>query len=57
MSSVKSFLNVIEANKDKVMKFLIICATLKFCISIFYRMGNDVDSRNQFETIINLYSL
>ena len=46
-----------EENKDKIMKFFIICVTLKFCISIFYRMGNDSDSRNQLETVINIYSL
>jgi len=57
MSNVKSFLNILDNNKDKIMKFFIICTTLKFCISIFYRMGVESDSHNQLETVINLYSL
>jgi len=56
-NNFKAILKLIDSNKDKIMKFFIICVTLKFCISIFYRMGNDSDSRNQLETVINIYSL
>ena len=57
MSNMKAFLNILEKNKDKIMKFFIICATLKFCFSLFYRMSIVAQSRNQLETIINIYSL
>ena len=56
-TNVKSFLNVLDNNKDKIMKFFIICATIKFCISMFYRMSVVAESRNQLETVINLYTL
>ncbi len=57
MSNFKSFLSILDKNKDKIMKFLIVCATLKFYISIFYRMGWGPESRNQLETVINIYTL
>jgi len=39
------------------MKFLILCATLKFSISTCYRIWETAESRTQMEMTINVYSL
>jgi hypothetical protein len=57
MGKVKKILSSIERNKSKVAKFLIICAVVKFFVSILYRIYSIKDSRTLLETTLNLYSL
>jgi hypothetical protein len=57
MSKVKAILSSIERNKAKIIKILLVCAVVQFFTSTLYRIYSIKDSRTQFETTVNLYSL
>ena len=53
----KGFLSTIDRNRIKIIKFFILCSTVKFIISLMYRLYTIKESRIQFESTTNLYSL
>lgn len=57
MGKVKQILTSIERNKNKIAKFLIICAFLQFFCTTFYRIYSNTASRTLVETMINIYAL
>lgn len=57
MSTMKTVWTTIEKKKDKIAKFFILCAGAEFFISTLWRIINVKDSRQQEETLINIYSM
>lgn len=57
MGKVQQFLTGLERNKEKIAKFFITCAVLKFFSSTLYRIYSIQNSRTQIESTINVYSL
>lgn len=53
----KGFLSTIDRNRKRIIKFFILCSTVKFIISLMYRLYTIKESRTQFESTTNLYSL
>lgn len=54
---LKAIFSSIDRNKNKILKFLILCSAIKFIFSLLYRICSNKDSRTQFESMINIYSL
>lgn len=54
---LKEILYTVERNKNKIIKFFILCSAVKFIFSLLYRMYSNQESWAQFESTINIYSI